>query len=327
MAAVLLAAAALAASCRSSRSDVDRLVMADFNSVALGLVFIAEQKGYFADEGVKLDYLHFDLGRDALDAMLDHRADVSMAYLTPVVARSFETSDFRILTSLHHARDSTAIVARADRGIRSVSDLRGKRVGAPRNTSAELFLETLLALSAIPAREVEIVDLSPEDMPGALEAGRVDAVALSSPYRERIRRRLGDRAVEISSDVRTEMTVLLAREDEVRTRRGALVKVLRALVRAERLAQERPDEALDVLRRRFPDEPAEDLGVEWSQIIPHLGVHNVLVTALAHEAEFIRSRWGRPRPAPEFRDLLAPGPLLEVAPDAVTIAPISEKAR
>jgi NitT/TauT family transport system substrate-binding protein len=327
IAAALLAAAALAASCRSSRTDADRLVVADFNSVAIGLVFIAEQKGFFAEEGVKVDFLHFDLGRDALDAMLDHRADVSMAYLTPVVVRSFETSDFRILTSLHHARESTAIVARADRGIRSAADLRGKRVGAPRNTNAELFLETALALSAIPAREVDIVDLYPEDLPGALESGRVDAVALNSPYRERARRSLGDRAVEISSNVRTEMTVLLARQGELGPRHRALVKVLRALVRAERLAEERPDEALDVLRRRFPEEPAEDLGVEWRQINPHLGVHNVLLTELAHEAEFIQSRRGRARPPPEFRDLVAPEPLLEVAPDAVTIAPLAEKAR
>jgi NitT/TauT family transport system substrate-binding protein len=325
MAALLFAAASLTASCRS-RTAVDRLVVADFDSVALGLVFIAEQKGFFADEGVKLDYLHFDLGRDALDALLDHRADVSMANLAPVVARAFETSDFRVLTSLHHAHENTAIVARADRGIRSAADLRGKRVGAPGHTSAELFVQTLLALSAIPAREVEIVDLSPADIPGALEAGRVDAVAMDSPNRERLRRRLGDRGVEVSSKGYTDMTVLLTREDVLRTRPGALVKVLRALVRAERLAQERPEEALDVLRWKFPGEPDEDLRVEWSQIIPHLGLNNLLLTALAHEAELLRSRRGS-RPAPEFRDFVAPDPLLEVAPDAVTIAPLGAKTR
>ncbi len=40
--------------------------MADFGSPVLALVFIAEQKGFFADEDLEIDHLHFDLGRDAL---------------------------------------------------------------------------------------------------------------------------------------------------------------------------------------------------------------------------------------------------------------------
>ncbi len=325
--AALLVVVAIVVSCRLSREHPERLVIADFSSTALALVFIAEQKGFFADAGLAVDYLHFDLGRDALEAMLLHRADFSMAYLTPVVLRSFENSNLRILTSLHQARENTAVVARTDRGIRSASDLRGKRVGAPRNTSAELFVQTLLTLNAVPLGEVEIVDLQPEDMPAALDTGRVDAVAMNSPYRERARRRLGGAAVEISSKVYTEMTVLLTRDDMLRTRGRAVAKLLRALERAERLAQQRPDEALNVLRVRFPEEPVEDLTAEWHQIVPHLGLHNLLVTALAHEAGFLRSSRGISRPLPEFRDLIAPEPLLEVAPDAVTIVPQRGKAR
>ncbi len=158
--------------------------MADFGSPVLALVFIAEQKGFFADEDLEIDHLHFDLGRDALDAMLLRRADVSMAYLTPVALRSFETSEIRILTSLHHAHGNTAVVARIDRGIRSASDLRGKRVGVPRDTSAELFLQTLLTLSAVPPRDVEFVDVPPEELPDAASSSTTSTRAIDRLRRD-----------------------------------------------------------------------------------------------------------------------------------------------
>jgi ABC-type nitrate/sulfonate/bicarbonate transport system substrate-binding protein len=318
---VLLAASTIAVSCRCRSEPQQRLVVADFASPAIALVFIAEQKGFFADESLTIDYLHFDLGRDALDAMLQGRADVAMAYLTPVALRSFEDSRLRILTSLHHSHENTAVVARKDRGIRSAADLRGKRVGAPRDTSAEFFLQTLLTLSAVPSSEVEFVDLKPEALPDALAAGDVDAVAMNSPFRERARRRLGEGALELTSKVYTEMTVLLTRDDELQTRREALTRLLRALARAERLAHESPADGLEVLRSRFPTEPRQELEAQWAQIVPHLGLHNVLLTALDREAEFLRSRRGISRPAPDFRSLVAAGPLRDVIPEAVTLAP------
>jgi len=244
-----------------------------------------------------------------------------MAYLTPVALRSFEDAHLRILTSLHHSHENTAVVARSDRGIRSVADLRGKRIGVPRDTSAEFFLQTLLTLNALRPREVEVVDVAPDAMPDLLAAGSLDAIAMNSPYRERARRRLGEGAVELSSKVYTEMTVLLTRDDVLETRRGALIKMLRALARAECLAQDSPREALAVLRGRFPREPQEELDAQWAQIVPHLGLHNLMLTALNREAEYLRSRRSISRARPEFRDLVAAGPLREAIPEAVTLAP------
>jgi ABC-type nitrate/sulfonate/bicarbonate transport system substrate-binding protein len=322
-----LIALACATSCRGDRSRSEKLVVADFASPAIALVFIAEQHGFFADEGLAVELAHFDLGRDALDAMLEGRADVAMAYLTPVALRAFDDSRLRILTSLHHSHENTAVVARRDRRIASAADLRGRRVGLPRGTSAELFLEVLLSLNAVSPREVEVVDLPPDRLADALQAGEVDAVAMNSPYRERARRRLGEGALELTSKVYVEMTVLLTREDHLRSRRGAIGKMLRALARAERLAEERPREAVEVLQRRFPTESAEELETQWAQIVPHLGLHNVLLTALDREAAFLRARRGISRPPPDFRHLVAAGPLFEVIPEAVTLAPRSmEKA-
>lgn len=136
---LLLAAAFSGAACRGRADGPRRIVVADVSGPALGLVFIAEQKGFFAGEGLAIDYQHFDLGRDALASLLRGRADVAMAYLTPVARRAFDDPRLRILTTLHHSHENTAVVARSDRGIRSVADLRGKRIGRPPGTNTVLL--------------------------------------------------------------------------------------------------------------------------------------------------------------------------------------------
>jgi NitT/TauT family transport system substrate-binding protein len=315
----LMSLVVLASGCRASRAPEDRLVVADVAEPAFALVLVAEQKRFFADEHLATEWVHFELGRDSLAALLQGRAHVAMAYLTPVVARSFENSHLRILTTLHHAHENTRVVARADRNIHAASDLRGKRIGLPRSTSAEFFLQTLLTLAAVPPEEVQMVDLPLEKLPDALADGSVDAVATWSPVRGRARRALAGSAVEISSRAYTETSVLFTRDDILDSRRHAIGCLLRALARAERLVQEAPGEALAILRHRFPSEPAEDLDDQWAEIVPHLGLHNILVTALEREADFFRARQGSVRPAPDFKRLLAPQPLLDVIPEAVTV--------
>ena len=55
---------------------------------------------------------------------------------------------FRIVSILSQAQDQQ-LVARRDRGITQLSDLRNKRVGVAQNTSAEYYLHLLLILEKI----------------------------------------------------------------------------------------------------------------------------------------------------------------------------------
>jgi NitT/TauT family transport system substrate-binding protein len=324
---LLLAVLGAASACSASRPSEDRLLIAEAAATSFGLVSIAEAKGYFADEGLATEYLHFTAGRESLAAVIEGRADVGMAYQTPIARRSFETSAFRILTSLHRSHEDTRIIARADRGIRSSADLRGKRIGLPRGTNAEPFLEILLTLGGVPSTAVEVVDVAPDAQPDALAQGRVDAIAAWSPFRERAKRALGDDAVEISSKVYTEMSMLVARTEALQRRRDAIRKLLRGLVRAERLVQERPDEALAVLQRRTPSLPADELRAQWDEIDFMLGLQNQLVVTLEREAEIVRSRLGLGAPLPDFGALLAPELLEETLPEAVTVRRDAERGR
>jgi ABC-type nitrate/sulfonate/bicarbonate transport system substrate-binding protein len=298
----------------------ERLVIALPRQPSNALLFLAIDAGFVREEGVDLVVEDFITGKDALTAALAGRADLATAYETPVVFEAFKGAPLRVLTMLHTSTRSSALVARADRGIRSSGDLAGRHIGVTRGTNAEFFLRTLLAFSGLGWEDVDVVDVPVAGYSAALSSGRVDALATWSPYVERLARELGaERAIVFHSDVYAEASMLLAPASVLAARRPALSALLRALARAERAARETPERSFEAVRKRLADADPEEVRKSWEHIMPRLGVSNALVALLHSEGEWLASE-GHPGAAvPEFRLLLAPELLDEIDPEAVTL--------
>jgi NitT/TauT family transport system substrate-binding protein len=100
--------------------------------------------------------------------------------------------------------------------------------------------------------------------------------------------------------------------------------VLRALVEglacAERLARERPEEALRGIRPRFPELSDAELRAQVARVRWGLGLDHVLLGVLAHEEEWLRASGAAGSAAAlDVERLLAPETLEAVEPDAVML--------
>jgi NitT/TauT family transport system substrate-binding protein len=314
-----IAVAALAA-CAPPRHE--KLVLGTVHLPALGLLYVAQAKGFLARHGLDVEARRFTSGRDALAALAAGQVDVATTLETPVVLRAGRDPSLRVLTTLHVSSGSTRLVARADRGIAAPADLAGKRIGVPRNTNAEYFLDVLLAWGGVPAGAARLVDVEPEAAPDAFASGEVDAVAIWTPHAERARRMAGAAgAVELGSEVYTEISILVTRAPVLASRRSALVKLVAALADAERLVRERPWEAFAVLRAEFGDTTEADLADAWRRVRPTLGLTHQLSGVLEDEARWFRAEGRAEGALLDVGTLLAPDVLSEVDAEAVTFVP------
>ena len=323
--AALALAAALGGGCASR--EPDRITVGIAPQPSVGLVLIAEAKGLFRDQGLVVEQRRFGSGRDACAALGRGEVDAAVAFETPVILGASVDPGLKVLTMLHGSSRSTRIVARADRGIRRDVDLAGKRVGVPRNTNAEAFLDALLQYGAVPRPAVEIVDVDPGAAADLLAAGGVDAIAIWPPHAERARRLLGaDHVVEIATDVYTEVSMLVTRDAVLADRRRTLAKLVRALSDAERLVRERPEEAFEALAAALPDPPRADLREAWDRVRPGVGVSHLLAHVLETEWDRLRAE-GRLSGPFDIAAVLESGILAEVDPEAVTFVLPPRRAR
>jgi NitT/TauT family transport system substrate-binding protein len=108
---------------------------------------------------------------------------IQAAYmLAPLV---MDLADKRIpvkIVSLGH-RSGAVIMVRSDSNHLHFKDLAGKRIAIPSRFAVDfLFLRKMLAQEGMTAKDIEIIEMAPPDMPAALYAKAVDAYCTGEPF-------------------------------------------------------------------------------------------------------------------------------------------------
>lgn len=144
-------------------------------------IFAAFEKGFFRDEGLDVELVRTDWDglRDGLGlGRFDANHTLIMYLLKPIE----QGLDVKITGGIHTG--CLRIQAGIDSEIKTVEDLRGKRVGVPTHLGSPPFLfasRVLAAHDIDPEKGVTWVVLAPDVLELALKNGQVDAVTTSEP--------------------------------------------------------------------------------------------------------------------------------------------------
>lgn len=307
---------AFSASCQSQ----ELLLAVSLSAISLP-VLVAEGKGYFAAEGVAVRVLECSDGRRCLQMLLDGKAQLATASDMAVTVKSFERNDFSILATFVSSARDVKIVVRRSAGITSAKQLENKRVGTVRGASAHYFLDSFLVFNDVDRAKVGVVALPPDQLTGALERNEVDAVAIWEPHAYRALKALGaDGVILPSPRIYTETFNLVADKRTIASRDGDLVKVLRALERAQQFIREKPKQAQSILLDKLKlDQAFVDWA--WNDLDCRMALDQSLVTTLEGEARWAvrEGHIGADKRIPNFLDFVHPGPLRKAVPGAVTL--------
>ena len=140
----------------------------------------------------------------------------------------------------------TALVVGRDSPLRSVRDLRGKKIAATRGTDPWFFLLRSLRANGLDANDVEIVDLQHPDGRTALERGQVDAWAGLDPHMAASQLDAGSRLLYRNVNFNT-LGALNAREDFLAEQPDLVTLVLQQYERAHAYAIAHPEDAAKAL--------------------------------------------------------------------------------
>lgn len=312
-AAVWLLAAAAAAGAGELVIAVSR------TSLSLPL-HVAADKGYFAAEGVAVRIEECLGGQRCIRRLFDGKAQLATVSDLPVMFHSFERRDYAVIATFVTSSRDLKLLARRSSGIAQAGDLAGRRVGIVKGASSQYYLDAYLLYHGIDPARVEVVGLSPEQIPGAFERRGVDAVVVWEPYAWLAIRAAGDDAHVLPNPrIYTQTFNLVADRRSLAEREDELVRVLRAVERAQQLIRTRPAEAQAIMKTRLElDQAFVDWA--WGDLHYRLGLDQSLLSTLENEARWaLRESHVPPRAAiPNVLDLVHPGPLRKALPGAVT---------
>lgn len=286
----------------------------------LGLLFIAEDRGYYQAQGLEVFIKEYQSGLGPLKDLREGRLDLASCAEFAMVGEVFAGGvDLRGLAVIGSG-EVDWLIARRDRGINQPDDLRGKTIGVPRKTSAEFFLGRFLTLNKIPLKEVTLVDVKPLDLADAMAAGKVDAVLIWAPIAQEIIRKVGPDTINWPAQGgQSVYRLLVTREEYIKKYPVLLVRLMRSLAQAAQFAREQPEEAREIIARRL-QVPRADLQTDGSPITYELFLDQALLLAMEDQARWmIRNRLTGQTQVPNYLDYLDAGPLLKVKPKAVNL--------
>lgn len=290
------------------------------NPMALPLL-VAQHEGLFAAEGLDVKVVDCVSGARCMKAMLDGEADVATVADTPIVFRSFERSDFCIIGTFATAPTDSKLLVRKDSGIDRPSQLAGRRIGMAVGTSGQFFLDSMLMMHGVEPRQIQVVNIAPEDMPQALASGRVEALSVWEPYAWRtVKAMKGGVQVVKAAGIYTVTFNLVTLRKLAGPRDADLAALLRAVDRAERFIQQQPQRAQRIMMDRLSGDQAFVDWV-WPGLQFRLGLDQSLIKTLESEARWaLREGYVSGKQIPNYLGFVHAAPLKSVQPEASNIA-------
>jgi NitT/TauT family transport system substrate-binding protein len=178
----IAAAAALFLAAMSPARAADKIRLGNLKFAHYGAV--SYMKEVCPRYGIEVEERVFDKGIDIFPAIV--RGDVDLAASAADAAIANRTGGGPIYAVAGFAKGGARIVGRSDLNLRSIADLKGKKVGVPRGGAQEILLLAELDQAGLtwangPGKDVQLLYLPYADLNQALLQKQVDAMSQSEP--------------------------------------------------------------------------------------------------------------------------------------------------
>lgn len=212
-------------------------------NLAFAAAYLAQERGYFAEEGLRVTIRHSAGQDEHLKLMLAKEVQFTTATGAQALLRYADGLPLRAV-ALWGQRGDQGYVARADSGIRTPADLRGRSIGI-KSGIVPAELRAMLAGAGLTTEDVRLQGVGFD--PRVFVQGAVEVYPVflgNEPYAIR---KTGTAITALDPadfGVATLGLTYLAHADAVRDDPALVRAFLRATLRGAQLAVERPDEAV-----------------------------------------------------------------------------------
>ena len=136
----------------------------------------------FEPQGVSVRWVEFAFGPPLLEALSAGAVDYGYTGDAPPIFAQAAHAAIRYVGVIPARGDSQAVVVPKDSPIRSIAELKGKRVAVAKGSSAHNLLVTALEAEKIAWSDINPVYLAPADAASAFGRGAIDAWSIWDPF-------------------------------------------------------------------------------------------------------------------------------------------------
>jgi len=197
--------------------------------------------------GIAVQWVEFPAGPQMLEALNVGGVDLGVVGETPPVFAQAANAGLLYVGAEPSAPLAEALLVPKSSTIRSLADLKGKRVVLNRGSNVHYLLVQLLAKAHLNYGDIKVAYLAPSDAFAAFQRGDADAWAIWDPYAAAAIHQLGARVLADATGVANNYQFYIAARSFAQARPGVLKSVIAEVNEESLWVGQHPKEAARIL--------------------------------------------------------------------------------
>jgi sulfonate transport system substrate-binding protein len=219
-----------------------------YQKAAVNLV-ILKQQGALEKRfpNAKVQWIEFPAGPQLLEALSAGSLEFGLTGDSPPVFAQAAGKDLLYVGAEPAKPESSAIVVANDSPIKTLGDLKGKKVALQKGSSAHYLLVRAVEKAGLQWSDIQPIYLAPADARAAFERKAVDAWAIWDPFYAAVELALKPRVLTTGRGLSGNNSFYLASRPFATQHPQAVAALFDELTRADRLAQENRPAAIKLI--------------------------------------------------------------------------------
>jgi NitT/TauT family transport system substrate-binding protein len=244
--------APLIAGCGKKKTPSYRIGLGPW--IGFGPLYLAKDKGYFKDAGLDVDLIVLTGLAERNSALKAGKIDALAAPVDYFVLAAGNNLVATIAMAIDESLGGDGIVARKD--IRTVADLRGKKVAFQWGLPSEFFLRALLLDAGMSLDDLQTLDMETAQAGAAFIAGQIDAAVVWEPWLTKAAQEGGGHVLASTREFPNLIVDVLAfNPNVVREQPGQVQAIVDAILKAIEYHKQHPEEADRIMAPYFQITP------------------------------------------------------------------------
>lgn len=233
---------------RAAQEAAPAQLRVGFQKSAVNLVVLKQQNALEKRfPNTKVQWIEFPAGPQLLEALSVGSLEFGLTGDSPPVFAQAAGKDLFYVGAEPPKPQSSAILVKPESPIRTLADLKGRRIALQKGSSSHYLLVRAVEKAKLQWNEITPIYLPPSDARAAFERGSVDAWVIWDPYYAATELDIKPRVLATGVDLSANSSFYLASRPFVQNHPQALLAVLDELTRADAYVQSNRKEAAQLV--------------------------------------------------------------------------------
>lgn len=217
-------------------------------------MYVAVEKGFFKEAGLKVEQKTFSTPADGLVPLLNGDVDLHLSTIdTFLTAIDRKKDSVKIIALIDSSAGADAVIAK--KSISGIADLKGKTIGVSFGQTNHMLLLKALATKNLSVTDVKLVNLNGDDAGNAFAAGRIDAAVTWEPFITQGLKYGGNVLYSTKNAPDLIINAMAVRPETLVKKRAEIIAFLKAFNRGTEWALQNRAEAAKIVGKALEQKP------------------------------------------------------------------------